>query len=487
MAGTGRLEISFAPGGTAIWQSEGWCKEASEVIDATVHTLPRTVQAPPPIPNMPTQPAVSLQDPAPETRLAATSSLQAAVENMDVRNQQLESRLQSLESMAALMSDMQQPQRPQQPDPELVSALQALRSEVSQIHGEQSRLRSELAEFTNHTTTLISKLQTQIHQLFRMSDQRAQVASRPPAAVPDAPTNSTAPQQAPGVTHQFHDDASADAPRLTRAAHNLGPVLPASAAAPSPAPSAAASEAPQRLHISRNLFSDLPVASAGGGTGTASQQFHHPSAAVGVHIPVASIPVSNFEDSLALPSYSAMRRSSASITSFTPAARKPAPAVTTVGTATPAQGQPAGQPAGTQGGGRTMPGQFEHRALGSAPILSKGLAGAVAAAGGDLASLGIQLPNTKGGGAAVNITDFTMSGSNTGSGFDAFQGPVSTFGVLPEPLSFDQASDFKIVRVGGMQGTGLGSMLAASANPDNSLSLAAHTAAAMRQRTARGQ
>lgn len=135
----------------------------------------------------------------------------------------------------------------------------------------------------------------------------------------------------------------------------------------------------------------------------------------------------------------------------------------------------------------------------SGSYLGQGVAGAVAAAGGNLASLGIDLPSHRLGGPALDGTPLEGGGPNPSQGLQkgqagghdskaggrgGIQGMANTFGPgHPEPLLFDVASDFKIVRVGNAGGASTGKKGA----PENSLSYAAHTAAAARQKEARSR
>lgn len=463
--------------------------------------------------------------------LASVQGLNAAVRQVDDRSTQLETRLRQLESAVAHPP----PQLPQEMSPEVAAQLASLKGELSAVAGEQARLRAELSDFTSHTTSLLSKLQTQIHQLFRMSDQQASLGlgGRPAPAAAYGGTGgglplyasvdaSTSDMQRMSLHAQPQQQQHAPAPSFSQAVKALEPMVPGSANY---------EQAPLRLQPSRSLFSDLPPtattpthawASASTSTTTAAKGQQQgavlqggmaaggssSNAATTLRIPPASIPVSTFEDSLALPSYAAMRRSSASITtSLAPSAHRPGSAVTS----TPAPMQAAGRMPGAKAApatttttspqaaattsnapapafNRKLPGSFEPRTLGASPLLGQGLAAAVAAAGGDLGSLGIQLPTSKLGAAyvgspadyAASTTDTSRQaggtvGGPTGSGASGFGGAASAFGVLPEPLKYNMASDFKIVRVGGGAGVG-----------DSGLSLAAQTAAAVRARSAKG-
>ncbi|KAL6759509.1 hypothetical protein V8C86DRAFT_3133305 [Haematococcus lacustris] len=145
---------------------------------------------------------------------------------------------------------------------------------------------------------------------------------------------------------------------------------------------------------------------------------------------------------------------------------------------------------------RTMPAQFQPRSLATSAtsnLLAQGLAGAVAAAGGDLAALGISAHSQGVGGQtsvypgaaamaraavlpAAAAARFAANGVSTGA---AFQGQGTSFGTLPSAMTFAMPSDFKIVRVGAAAPT--------AGSAVGSMSLAAHTAAAQRQRSARAQ
>lgn len=91
--------------------------------------------------------------------------------------------------------------------------------------------------------------------------------------------------------------------------------------------------------------------------------------------------------------------------------------------------------------------------------------------GPHLGEHGLRLP----GDSSRDTTNIDNSPKSEGLSSAGMQGMTNSLGVShPEPLLFDVASDFKIVRVGG-PGAGKGGA------PQNSLSLAAHTSAAARQ------
>lgn len=415
------------------------------------------------------------------------SALEAAMAKSEQRQQQLEQRLRLLESSTAADAESQQRQAAAQ-GYEVQAVLGSLKSEITELRAEQARIRAELSEFTAHTTSLLTRIQTQIHQLFSISSQQGVLSAR----------------QSMELGHGAAATATAVASLgglgTAPGAHSL-------LAPPGPAPQQ------DRLPLSRNLFTDLPAPTlsatpmqakaAGAGASAPQPAVQQSQVQQGGKWAVSGrvvVPVSQLEDELdSLPSYSAMRRSTASVatTSFTPAAAG-AGGVPSGGSRVVQPPLQASQQYGTNtsstwasppdgGVTRTLPSQFAPRTLGSAPLLAHGLAGAVAAAGGDLASLGIHLPTTQpeGGAAVGGMADGLLRRGlgRTTSPTTGFAGHNSSFGVLPEPMTFNMASDFKIVRVGN--GAGAGSL--GGAPDSNSMSLAAHTAAAMRQKAARGQ
>lgn len=140
---------------------------------------------------------------------------------------------------------------------------------------------------------------------------------------------------------------------------------------------------------------------------------------------------------------------------------------------------------------RTVPAPYAPRNIGGNPILSGTLPASLAHITGTAVPLGPTLPVSTYGEAQVGaLADYLSADLTLNKGLSpggSFRGRQTAFGVLPEPLTLNMGSndDFKIVQVGGsgMVGSGAGGLLPPTRlSAENSLSLAAHTAAAMRAR-----
>ncbi len=231
-------------------------------------------------------------------REASASTASAAVAAVQSRQQTLEAHVARIESTVQRLAASGSGGASQLP-PAMLDELRSLQQTTRELQSEQSQLRSELEGFTRHATGLITTLQTQMQELLRANI--AQQQSQPMKAYTHT---DPAPYQ--------HSPASTS---YTQA----GPTLLQSTR----------EQQPQQPSV--GLFADLPT---GTGVpprvpGTAHSGAQPPSAAVSSHGATqrspshrvggpSVVPVSNFDDELSIPSYSAMRRSAATA-AFTPA------------------------------------------------------------------------------------------------------------------------------------------------------------------------
>ncbi|KAF5840668.1 hypothetical protein DUNSADRAFT_15911 [Dunaliella salina] len=477
----------------------------------------------PPIPSVnnyivppPSRQAENSAQPAPPLSLgAAMDSMWESQQGMGTRLTNLEAALSRQQSYTARFAEVED-----------------LRADVKQLSVEQARMRADLANFSNHATQLMTALQSQLQQLSQLG--LGQLQSPPPQQQrhhhhhhqdyqPPLPLRHDVQQQQQQQQYQpplpqRHDvqqqqqqrqyqpplPLSHDMQQQQQQQQQRCPPLAVQGLVPhlSTSGGMGSTGSIEHPHPRRSLFTDLPDSAVSPQYSSSHQLAHAAPRVQGTYKACMASPPSRVF-SLHLGPH---RRVCASNPRGPPESRQQS--ASEVASTLASIHAPTHPPAMGLAP-RIMPSSFQPRALGvpapssvgdSGSYLGQGVAGAVAAAGGNLASLGIDLPSHRLGGPALGRTSLEGGSSNTTQalhegdsnsnlasktgGAGGIQGLANTFGPShPEPLLFDVASDFKIVRVGNAGGAGTGKR----GTPENSLSYAAHTAAAARQKEARSR